>query len=252
MKAIPVALATCAAGLSDHSKVWTGGIEFSASGPKDVAVNDSATTATARGFFILPFPSSHLTGSLSTELRCLQLWRVMADAKAKPWRNGTNTNSKFGRDFSATNDDLHSINRPSRWNSWRAECASGFRLSGSSKTERNIARLIDRSPSPHDGGVTRRVPQHRPSLVSASARRAKEWLMPTISRNLQALASPPCLDLQSGRNMRGRQRPRKASLGGMTPQTPAGDPIPLQSSQRTQISAAASKEPSPSESCPMF
>jgi len=37
MKAIPAALATCAAGLSDHSKVWTGGIEFSASGPKDVA-----------------------------------------------------------------------------------------------------------------------------------------------------------------------------------------------------------------------
>jgi hypothetical protein len=88
----------------------------------------------------------------------------MADAKAKPWRNGTNTNSKFGRDFPATNDDLHSINRPSRWNSWCAECASGFRLSGSSKTERNIARLIDRLPPLHDGGVTHRVPQHRRSL----------------------------------------------------------------------------------------
>jgi len=37
MKVIPVTLVMCAAGSSDYSKVWTGGIEFSASGPKDVA-----------------------------------------------------------------------------------------------------------------------------------------------------------------------------------------------------------------------
>jgi hypothetical protein len=36
----------------------------------------------------------------------------MANAKAEPWRNGTDTDSEFGRDFSATNEFRHSHSWP--------------------------------------------------------------------------------------------------------------------------------------------
>jgi hypothetical protein len=41
-----------------------------------------------------------------TGLRCRQLWRVVANAMAKSWRNGTGTDFEFGRDFSATSEIL--------------------------------------------------------------------------------------------------------------------------------------------------
>ena len=51
-----------------------------------------------------------------------------------------------------------------------------------------IEAMIDRLPPRHDRGVTRRLPQHRPSL-SARARRARMKAMPPPFRGLRALAT---------------------------------------------------------------